>query len=252
MPEFFEKKKNRNVELSKGAARVLNSPIGKSAQGCEACADTPPFRNEAKAPNSASQYPGMDVVGSVAAISQLALYIQCAVRGLRHTCETLKNSTSFAKSQLEELQVLLEILDRIQRHHSPSDIEDLVPVLISIADTTQILRNWFEPPKTLRQKLNLIAHQSEIDERFRRLREKYNLLVLYYSERNHYALGRIESSLNARHHLAAASTESMSSPIAPNTSRPMVSLCPFRNPDMILTCRSERSAARIIRGSRPQ
>ena len=194
----------------------------------------------------------MDVVGSVAAISQLALYIQCAVRGLRHTCETLKNSTSFAKSQLEELQVLLEILDRIQRHHSPSDIEGLVPVLISIADTTQILRNWFEPPKTLRQKLNLIAHQSEIDERFRRLRENYNLLVLYYSERNHYALGRIESSLNARHHLAAASTESMSSPIAPNTSRPMVSLCPFRNPGMILTCRSERSAARIIQGSRPQ
>ena len=165
---------------------------------------------------SGSQYPKMDVVGSVAALSQLAVYVQCAVKCLRHICETLKTSTSFANSQLEELQVLLEILDRIQRHHSPSDIEDLVPVLISIADTTQVLRNWFEPPETLRQKLNLIAHQSEIEERFRRLREKYNLLVLYYSERNNCALDRIESSLNARHHMAANPTETMGSPQSEN------------------------------------
>ena len=68
-----------------------------------------------------------------------------------------------------------------------------MPVLISIADTTQILRNSFQPPKTLRQKLNLIAHQSEIEGSFRRLREKYDLLVLSYSERSGRALGRIES-----------------------------------------------------------
>ena len=192
----------------------------------------------------------MDVVGSVAALSQLAVYVQCAVRCLRHICETLKTSTSFANSQLEELQVLLEILDRIQRHHSPSDFEDLVPVLISIADTTQVLRNWFEPPETLRQKLNLIAHQSEIEERFRRLREKYNLLVLYYSERSDRALGRIESSLNARHHVPAESTETMSYPKTKDSLTSTVSLRPFRNPGMILTCRSEHSAVEFIRDSR--
>ena len=193
----------------------------------------------------------MDVVGSAAALSQLAVYVQCAVRGLRHICETLKTSTSFAKSQLEELQVLLEILDRIQRHHSSSDIEHLAPVLISIADTTQILRNWFEPPETLRQKLNLVAHRSEIEERFRRLREKYNLLVLYYSERSDRALGRIESSLNARHPVAAESTETMSFPITEDSSTSKVSLCPLRNPGMILTCRSDHSAAEFTLDSRP-
>ena len=209
------------------------------------------LKNEQKPQPSASQSPEMDVVGSVAALSQLAVYVQCAVRCLRHICETLKTSTSFANHQLEELQVLLEILDRIQRHHSPSDIEDLVPVLISIADTTQVLRNWFEPPQTLRQKLNLIAHQSEIEERFRRLREKYNLLVLYYSERSDRALGRIESSLNARHHVAAESTETMGFPITKDGLTSMVSLCPFRSPDMILTCPSEHSAVGSIRNSRP-
>ena len=241
----------RNVESTEKATRVKVSHWKLVHKAVSLPLTTLFLKNEQRPQSSASQCPKMDVVGSVAALSQLAVYVQCAVRCLRHICETLKTSTSFANSQLEELQVLLEILDRIQRHHSPSDTEDLVPVLISIADTTQVLRNWFEPPKTLRQKLNLIAHQSEIEERFRRLREKYNLLVLYYSERSDRALGRIESSLNARQPVAAESTETMSFPIIKDGSTSIVSLCPFHIPGMILTCRLEHSAVGSIRDSHP-
>lgn len=152
----------------------------------------------------------MDAVGSASAVSQLAVYVHCAVRRLRHLYKTYKTATSLARGQIEDLHVLLKILDRIGKHHSPSDTELLVPVLISIADTAQTLWNWFNPSSILRLKWNLIAHQADIEEAFRLLRQKYSLLVFYYSERNSCALGRIESSLNAHCHAALGSSQSMS------------------------------------------
>lgn len=167
----------------------------------------------------------MDVLGSAASLGQLAVYVHCAVSRLRHLYETFKTATFLARSQLEELQVLLKILDRIEEHHSPSDTELLVPLLISIADAVQTLQNWFDPSSTLRLKWNLIAHQFGIEEEFRLLRQKYNLLVFYYSERNNCALSRIESTLNAHHHAALGSSGSMSSPKTQDSPTLEVSLC---------------------------
>ena len=156
----------------------------------------------------------MEVVSGIASLSQLAVYLDCTVTRLSHLYRTLSTATFLAKSQLEEVHVLLKILERIKKNHSPSDTEVLVPVLISIAKIVQTLENWFGPSSTIRLQWNLIVHKADIEEALRLLRQKYNLLAFYYSERNNCALNRIESCLNAHHHAALGSSVNMSSSVS--------------------------------------
>ena len=156
----------------------------------------------------------MEAVSGIASLSQLAAYVNCTITRLNHLYRTISTATFLAKSQLEELHVLLKILERIQKHHSSSDTEFLVPVLISIANIVQTLENWLGPSSTIRLQWNLIAHKADIEEALRLLRQKCNLLAFYYSERNSSALDRIESSLSAHHHAAPGSSADMSSPVS--------------------------------------
>ena len=156
----------------------------------------------------------MEAVSAIASLSQLAVYIDCTVTRLSHLYRTINTATFLAKSQLEELHVLLKILERIEKNHAPSDSEVLVPVLISIAKIVQTLENWFGPSSTIRLQWNLIAHKADIEEELKLLRQKYNLLAFYYSERNNSALNRIESRLNTRHHAAPGSSADMPSAVS--------------------------------------
>lgn len=151
----------------------------------------------------------MEAVSGIASLSQLAAYVNCTIARLSHLCKIIRTASFLAKSQLEELHVLLKILERVEKHHSPSDTELLVPVLISIVNTVQILENWFSALSKLRLQLNLIAHNGDIEEALRLLRRKYNLLAFYYTERNSSALNRIESSLNAHSHAAPESSANL-------------------------------------------
>ena len=156
----------------------------------------------------------MEAISGIASLSQLAAYVNCTVTRLKHLYRTISTATFLAKSQLEELHVLLKILERIGKHHSLSDTEFLVPVLISIANTVQTLENWFAPSSTIWLRWNLIAHKADIEEALRLLRQKYNLLAFYYSERNNSALNRIESRLNTHHHATLGSSTDMASTVS--------------------------------------
>ena len=156
----------------------------------------------------------MEPISCVASLSQLAVYVNCTVTRLSHLYRTISTATFLAKSQLEELHILLKILERIEKHHSPSDTELLVPVLISIANTVQTLENWFGPSSTIRLQWNLIAHKADIEEALRLLRRQYNLLAFYYTEQNYSALSRIESCLSAHPHAVPGSSAEMSFPVS--------------------------------------
>ena len=156
----------------------------------------------------------MEVISAIASFSQLAAYVNCTATRLSHLCKTISTASFLAKSQLEELHLLLRILERIEKHNSSSDTELLVPVLISIANTVQALENWFSPPSTVWLQWNLIAHKADIEEALRLLRRKYRLLAFYYTERNHSALSRIESSLKAHNKAVPGSSADMLSSVS--------------------------------------
>jgi len=153
----------------------------------------------------------MEVVGAAASVSQLAVYIQSAARCLRHLYKSSKAAALSVRSQLEDINVLIKILDRINRHHAPLDAE-ILPILISVADTAQTLTNWFDQAGTFCHSWILFLRKADIEEAFGLLHQKCNLLVLYYSERNNRTLNRIESSLNTPYRDAIGRSDIMGSP----------------------------------------
>ena len=156
--------------------------------------------------------PAMEVVGAAASISQLAVYIYSAATRVRHLYQASQSSAFSTKGQLEELEALLKILDRIYNSHAPSDSEFLIPILINIAETAQKLYNWLNHAGTISQRLMLFVRNVEVEETFRILHQKCNLLlVFHYSERNQCALNRIEDSLRMSSRNLSEDADKMSS-----------------------------------------
>lgn len=174
----------------------------------------------------------MDVVGSVAALSQLAPYVNCAIRRLRCLHKAFKATDILASSQLDEIQVLLKILHRIEKRRPVADIELLVPILIGIAQTAQTLWNRLYPSRTLLQKLYSIIYHGDIEESLKLLRHKYSLLVLYCSEKNNCTLYRIESCLNDTFHVKPTSAAAMSTSKTLTTSEMEVNSCLSHDADV--------------------
>lgn len=154
----------------------------------------------------------MEVVGAAASISQLAVYVYSAATRVRYLYQASQSSAFSTKSQLEELEALLKILDRISKSHAPSDSEILIPILINIAETAQKLYNWLNHAGTIYQRLILFTRTVEVEETFRILHQKCNLLVVFhYSERNQCALNRIEDSLRMSSRNQSEDADKMSS-----------------------------------------
>ena len=154
----------------------------------------------------------MEVVGATASVSQLAVYIYSAATRVRYLYQASQVSAFSTKSRLEELKALLKILDGIANNHAPSDGEILIPILINVAETAQKLYNWLNHAGTIGQRLSLFIRNDEVEETFRILHQKCNLLlVFHYSERNCCALNRIEDSLRMSLHNPIEDADNMSS-----------------------------------------
>lgn len=154
----------------------------------------------------------MEVVGAAASVSQLVVYIHSAATHLSHLYNISKSSPVLLRSRLEDLNILLKILDDIHRNHTPSDAEILIPILINMADTAQTLSRWFNQPGTFRKSLILFVRNADIEEAFRLLRQKCNLLIFYFSEQNNRVLNRLESSLNPPSYNTVGLANTMNSP----------------------------------------
>ena len=132
----------------------------------------------------------MDVIGGVASATQLVAYSSTAASYLSGLYRAAQDGPSSMRDQLQDIKILVEIINSIPPR-KPSDPDFLIPLLIEIADIARSLTRFLSQEGQFRTVLVLLTKGSKIEDGFKALRSKGNLLQLYLSGKNHEVLNQV-------------------------------------------------------------
>ena len=129
----------------------------------------------------------MDVIGCVASVSQLVCYSHSATQRLINLYQAVQGGPAFCRDESQNIRYLLRAVKRICSIKAP-DLDALLPLCISIADRALTLLNLLGPTEALRSRWLWMAKSRDIQSLFRSLRDKANILHLYFTEKTFFLI----------------------------------------------------------------
>ena len=132
----------------------------------------------------------MDVLGGVTSISQLLHYSHCTARQLISLYKAIQNAPSLRGEQSHGILLLLSSIQRICSIEE-NDIDSLLPLLISIANTASLLLNLLGSKSILNNRWFWMTKGKEIQEALQLLSDKTKLLQFHIAERTYTLLSKM-------------------------------------------------------------
>ena len=136
----------------------------------------------------------MDLVSGAASVAQLSAYSGSAVQYLNRLYKATQDGPSSIQDHGRNVSALITILSRLWEHDS-LDLDLLVPLLIEITVVARHLSSSLTHLGPLRLSWILLTKGREIDDAFRAIHDKSELIQIHLSERSHAVLTRIHSGL---------------------------------------------------------
>ena len=136
----------------------------------------------------------MEVLGGLASATQLAAYSQCVATYLLRLYRAAHDGPSSAKVQRGNIKRLVEIVNRICYHHSAIP-DGLIPLLVDIVEIARSLIDSLGEHGQLRTAWSLFTKAGKINDAFKALDDKRQLLQLQLAAQTNGVIVEIHSSL---------------------------------------------------------